>query len=177
MIIRLKDMLPGPRHFDLSFESSGWGEGDPHDAVVGLDGPLDVHLTVTKEGDRYTVEGSLEGKIRARCDRCLNIYSHVIESDFKLLLTTLPREAEGRERELLEEDMAVEFIMEDEIEIDHIVREQLYLSLPMKLLCHESCQGLCPVCGMNLNHGSCRCAGHSGHPAFSKLKQLKFDQE
>ncbi len=71
----------------------------------------------------------------------------------------------------------VEFITDSEIRLDDIVREQIYLSLPMKCLCREDCSGLCPLCGTNLNMKKCECLREKGHPGFSKLKKVKFQGE
>jgi len=38
-----------------------------------------------------------------------------------------------------------------------MLREQFQLALPMKPLCAESCRGLCPECGANLNRANCGC--------------------
>jgi uncharacterized protein len=176
MIIRLKEMQ-GPRQFDLRFESNWWRGGDSIDQVLGLDGPLDVHLTILKEGIHHVVDGRLSGRIRVRCDRCLDAYSHEVQSEFRLLLASPLPEPIGSEIALSEEDMSVEFLADDEIDIDHLVREQIYLTLPIKFLCREGCQGLCPVCGANLNREACRCREKRGHPAFSKLKDLKFSRD
>ena len=177
MIIRLRDVFRGPRHFNFTFDSRWWREGDANDQILGLDGPLKVQMTLSREGNHYTVDGGLSGRIRARCDRCLGSYSHELQSEFRLLLSPPPTEPVHSEIELLQEDMSVEFLSGEEIDTDHIVREQLYLSLPIKLLCHEGCSGLCPVCGTNLNRGACKCHEKKGHPAFLKLKELKFNED
>jgi len=177
MIIRLKELVAGPRDFDLRFEPNWWGAGDPNHQVQGLDGPLEVHLTLSREDDHYAVNGTLFGKIWVSCDRCVEPYSHGVKSEFGLILAPMPTEPVGSELALSEEDMAVEFFTDEEIEIDHLVREQLYLSLPVKFLCHEGCKGLCPACGANLNRESCRCERESGHPAFLKLKRLNITRD
>jgi len=177
MIIRLKDILRGPRDFDFIFDPGWWREGDANDQVLGLDSPLRVKITLSKEGSHYAVDGELSGKIRIRCDRCLSSYSHELQSEFRLLLSPQPTEPIRSEIELLEEDMSVEFFPGDEVDIDHIVREQIYLALPIKLLCHKGCRGLCPECGTNLNRGECSCCDKKGHPAFLKLKELKLNRD
>jgi uncharacterized protein len=176
MIIRLKEMQ-GPRQFDLRFELNWWRSGDSNAQVLGLDGPLDVHLTFSREGGHHVVEGGLSGRIQVRCDRCLEAYSHGVQSEFRLLLSSPLPESVGSEIALSEEDMSVEFLADDEVDIDHLVREQIYLTLPIKFLCREGCQGLCPVCGANLNREACRCREKRGHPAFLKLKELGFNRD
>src|SRR6185295_11216257 len=55
------------------------------------------------------------------------------------------------EREIEEDDLSTAFYDNDEIDLGQLMREQFYLSLPMKPLCSEACHGLCTVCGTNLN--------------------------
>jgi uncharacterized protein len=45
----------------------------------------------------------------------------------------------------------------------------------MKPLCREDCQGLCPVCGTNLNNGTCTCKREWEDPRLAALKKLKTD--
>ena len=59
-------------------------------------------------------------------------------------------------------------------DLDEVVREQIYFSLPMKSLCRKDCSGLCPLCGANLNMEECKCRKEKGHPGFSELKNLKL---
>lgn len=177
MIIRLKEILGSPHQFDLTFGSNWWKDGVPDDQVLGLDGPLDVHLMISKEGSQYVVNGSLSGRVRVRCGRCLESFSHEVDSDFRLLLAPSLPEPVGSEIELVEDDMSVDFVADDAIEIDQLVREQLYLALPIKFLCHETCRGLCPVCGINLNQEECTCQKKGGHSAFLKLKELGIKRD
>jgi uncharacterized metal-binding protein YceD (DUF177 family) len=37
------------------------------------------------------------------------------------------------------------------------IREAIILSQPIMQLCKDDCRGLCPVCGINLNTGTCSC--------------------
>jgi uncharacterized protein len=56
-----------------------------------------------------------------------------------------------------------------------MIKEQVFLSLPMKSICKEECLGLCPICGDDLNQGPCRCRQGKTNPAFSKLESLKLE--
>jgi uncharacterized protein len=48
----------------------------------------------------------------------------------------------------------------------------LFAELPMKPLCREDCQGLCPVCGADLNFEQCACADSKIDPRWEKLRDL-----
>jgi len=43
------------------------------------------------------------------------------------------------------------------LDIDDDIREEILLSFPAKILCSDSCKGLCPRCGADLNTQPCRC--------------------
>jgi uncharacterized protein len=77
------------------------------------------------------------------------------------------------EREVEEDDLSTAFYENDEIDLGQLMREQFYLSLPMKPLCLDDCQGLCPQCGTNLNRGTCGCQRTWEDPRFAPLRALK----
>jgi DUF177 domain-containing protein len=53
------------------------------------------------------------------------------------------------------------------------MREQFYLSLPMKPLCRSDCRGLCVVCGTNLNREPCSCKPVWEDPRLAPLRDLR----
>ena len=65
------------------------------------------------------------------------------------------------------------FYSNDQIDLGHLIVEQLQLAVPMKPLCDEACKGLCPQCGMNLNTGSCDCSQTWEDPRLAALRNLK----
>ena len=60
----------------------------------------------------------------------------------------------------------------DTLDITDIVRENILAELPLKILCVEDCQGLCPKCGKNLNQGQCDCDLHEVDPRLAILATL-----
>jgi len=58
------------------------------------------------------------------------------------------------------------------IRMDEIIKQLIYLSLPMKSLCNDDCKGICPYCGVNLNNEICQCERNLTDPRFDKLKDL-----
>jgi uncharacterized protein len=58
-----------------------------------------------------------------------------------------------------------------------MLREQFQLVLPMKPLCAQSCRGLCPECGANLNRTECDCQPRWEDPRLAPLKGLLNHQK
>ncbi len=175
MIVDLESISRSPRHFDLTFEPDWWKEKGNKMQIQGLEGPLSASVDVKRDGESFGISGRLRGDLRLVCDRCMDIYTFALSRSFKLSLSLLEHLGPVREEtELKTEDLAIEYIATGSIDLDDIIREQIYLSLPMKLLCENDCAGLCASCGVNLNHETCKCSGNTGHPAFSKLKELQI---
>ena len=177
MIIDLRTILQESQDFLFVLEEGWWRPEGPSDPVLGMGKPLRVKIGIEKAGDKYIFDGELEGNILARCDRCLEPYSHDLKTSFHLFFAQQNPETGEAEIELLEEEMEVEFIKGEEIDLNDIVRGQIYLSLPMKSLCSDGCLGICPTCGANLNLETCQCKREQGHPGFLKLKNLKLEGE
>ena len=73
---------------------------------------------------------------------------------------------DDEESEVEDDDVAITFYRDDQIDLNELLREQFYLALPMKPLCSEDCQGICPQCGTNRNTAPCDCmSAVGGSPA------------
>jgi len=176
MIIDLTTISHDGRTFDFSLEKDWWHSNEENDQILGFHTTLKVKLKIYKAGDKYILEGDLSGGLQVVCDRCLDAYHRDLRYDFKVFLgSPTPPDTNVTEVELLDEDMEVGFIKGKEIDLDEIIREQIYLSLPMKSLCSDKCLGLCPICGSNLNVRDCQCHRDQGHPGFLKLRDLKIE--
>ena len=176
MIIDLKAIpQEGSKSYEFRLAKDWWNPDGRSDQISGFDTPLTVRIEIYKAGDKYILEGQLAGSLQVACDRCLRNYIRDLDSEFRVFMALPPADMEETEIELLEEDMEIGFIRDEEIDLDEIIREQLYLSLPIKNLCKEDCLGLCPKCGSDLNEGDCMCEKEPGHPGFSKLKGLKLE--
>lgn len=151
-----------------------WTPQEVDESILGLDTPLEVRIRVYKTGNKFVISGALSGGLQVRCDRCLEHYHRDLTASFDVFLVQAASEDGEADVELLEGDMEVDFIHGEEIQLDEIIREQIFLSLPMKCVCKEDCLGLCTRCGANLNTGRCECKGPQGHPGFSKLRDLKL---
>ena len=95
-----------------------------------------------------------------------------IATDFDLRYVPRTENVGEGEKEVEEDDLATAFYSDDQIDLGHLIVEQLQLALPMKPLCDAVCNGLCPQCGTNLNTGSCDCSQTWEDPRLAVLKKL-----
>lgn len=113
---------------------------------------------VLEKGERgYALRGRAAGSATLRCVRCLGEFPFSFDEEFDVQLVPAalaPREEETR---LGSGDLETRFYKEPFLDLAEVAAEQLQLAVPMKPLCDESCQGLCPRCGSDLNRGRCAC--------------------
>ena len=74
--------------------------------------------------------------------------------------------------ELTEAEMSVSVFDGDAIDVDEIVKEQVLLAVPTRMLCREDCKGICPECGTDRNTGDCNCVANDIDPRWAALKNL-----
>ncbi len=103
--------------------------------------------------------GTISGVFSAPCGRCLAPVKEDFSIEMDFSVVNAPTESE-------EETI---FAEGQKIDIDAIVSENVRLNLPLRLLCHEDCKGLCPKCGKNLNEGSCDCVQKEVDPRLAGL--------
>ncbi|HEY5648779.1 MAG TPA: DUF177 domain-containing protein [Nitrospiria bacterium] len=123
--------------------------------------------------DRSVVlEGSVAGDAELQCVRCLQPVTHVLKVEFRVFMEPPPSEESGEtDREVSGEEFERQFIQNETICLDDVIREQIMLDLPSYPLCKEACRGLCPVCGVDLNKGSCDCSGKDPEPRLNPLQE------
>ena len=142
----------------------------------GITGPVELKFEVFKDKDRYRLIGTVQGALELTCSRCLDPFPWPVQAAFDLMYHPKTQVEGQSEREIGDGDFSAAFYENEEIDLGQLVREQLYLSVPMKPLCGESCQGLCPICGTNFNRGNCTCRRDWEDPRLAALRALKRDQ-
>lgn len=96
------------------------------------------------------------------CDRCAAAFSREYSIPVEHTLVTQ-----------LNDESNDELICIDSFrfELDELVSDDIFLTLPSKFLCRSDCMGLCAECGQNLNEGPCSCK-KSVDPRLAGLLQL-----
>jgi uncharacterized protein len=134
--------------------------------------PVEVDLDVNKSGDEIIFQGRLSTLAELECSRCLDIFELPIDSNLQFVVHML--EEDGLQ-DTGDDDFVVLPKTAQEYDISPRVREAIILELPLKALCSESCNGLCSMCGANLNEVECDCTPDKTDERWDSLRQL-FDE-
>jgi uncharacterized protein len=137
--------------------------------------PVRLAFDIFKDKDQFRLVGRVSTTLELQCSRCLDPFPWPIDASFDLRYQPHTLNAGEGEREVEEDDLTTAFYENDTIDLGQLMREQLYLALPMKPLCGDECRGLCPICGANLNRATCGCAREWEDPRFAALRALKRD--
>jgi len=137
-----------------------------------------AELLEEHRGGKNTVEdirvvGDFSTEIEARCARCVEPVPTKIGGDFDLLYRPLGVDAGRDERSISEAETEIGYYSGEGIDLEDVLREQILLALPAKIVCRDSCRGLCPRCGKNLNVESCACEEEPPDPRWAALAELK----
>ncbi len=124
-----------------------------------------------RSGRDVFVLGRLHARVRYECVRCLEPFEEELSAEFHRVFSASEEYGSG-EVELHAEDMDVEAIEGGAIDLGRIAEEELSLALKAHPVCRETCRGLCPVCGTNLNAEECRCSEEPTDPRLAVLKTL-----
>ena len=143
------------------------------DHEVQRTGPVKATVVLKRNGvDRVLLEGRIQTTIEYVCDRCLENYTLVIDESFTLNLEYAPgSKLEPAEHEISVSEMDMIYLKEPVVDIYEMLSQQVFLLNPGKHLCSESCRGLCPGCGTNLNLETCSCKKDLTSSPFSILKR------
>ncbi len=110
---------------------------------INLIKDIEVVGYVEKRGNEYSVEGEYTGEVKGSCVRCMDdvemtlVNQHFTGkylkgSDFKDYLDSLEKTSTMDDNYFTE--------VEDEIDIDELVREQLILDMPQYPTCEPDCK-------------------------------------
>ena len=133
--------------------------------------PLRVSGRAQSVGDGVLVRGRMQTRLERECRRCLIPVTVGVEDDITLLYEPLTGEDEGE----LDGEVYPLPARGEELDLRPALREELLLRVPDFVVCAESCRGLCPTCGANLNETTCDCVPNEDSGPFAELKKLKFE--
>jgi len=145
---------------------------NPVDERVSLIAPAAVNGKVRLSGNEVFVNGHIDTRAQVECDRCLKPVELPVNVDFTLEYISGSEYEASQTAALTEEEMSVSVFDGGAIDVDEIVKEQILLAVPTRMLCREDCKGICPDCGIDRNTGECDCVTNDIDPRWAALKNL-----
>jgi uncharacterized protein len=109
-------------------------------------GDLSGFARVSRTAQGLLVQVKMRATFLVECVRCLLETQLPLQVDFTELYTFLRNSNPGTDLVLPENA---------QIDLAPLLREYMILEVPINPLCSPDCQGICPICGENLNITSC----------------------
>lgn len=172
MLLDLSRFRGGVERIERQDDPSAFDLTDDEFRLVG---PVSFVAEVQKDARKVRLVGRTVATLELKCGRCLEPFQVPVDSAFDLLFLPASEAVGGADEEIDAADVGVSFYQDDVIDLADVIREQLYLALPMKPLCRQDCLGLCPVCGQNRNTTPCTCKTEWVDPRMDALRKLKKD--
>ncbi|MCD5384267.1 DUF177 domain-containing protein [candidate division WOR-3 bacterium] len=150
MFINVKEIRSGDR-LQFSVASDKIGIDELEEMVV-------CRFILTKSKKRIRVKGTISFRYNIICARCLDTVRRDFEEKIDCMFERgTPYITKGEVIELAYENMDIYYYEKDELNLSPLIKDTIFLSIPIKPLCRPHCKGLCPHCGKNLNQGDCEC--------------------
>ncbi len=114
--------------------------------------------------DGLLVRGTVESQLGLECVRCLEPFAFPISLDLEETFRLSGSDPGPDGTYAVDEN--------NWLDLAPLLREQAWITIPMKPLCRPDCGGLCPQCGVNLNLESCTCDREKIDSRLALLKDL-----
>ncbi|MDP2167822.1 MAG: DUF177 domain-containing protein [Thermodesulfovibrionales bacterium] len=133
--------------------------------------PVRCNLRIEKAGAEVVVRGVITADAELVCSRCLRTFISLLEAPVEVVYRPASELRDEDKHELMAGELETGFYVGNELDMGELFNEQMLLSVPIKPLCSDSCKGICPGCGADLNEGGCKCGGKGQDKRLEKLKE------
>lgn len=133
--------------------------------------PLVGQIEMVRTADGILIRGELTTAVELECDRCLEPFIQEVEFDIEEEFHPVVDMSTEAQPPYDEEGTRI-----DEhhiLDLTELIRQSIFLALPMHPVCRIDCLGLCDRCGQNLNEGPCDCKESMVDPRLEILRKLK----
>ena len=126
-----------------------------------------VVLTITnQENKTLFIRGAVDVTLSIPCGRCLEEVPTQICFD-------IDKKLDINDGILVDDEMEEnDYLIGFELDVDKLVYAEILVNWPMKVLCKEDCEGICKVCGANLNKGDCGCQRTELDPRMAAIQDI-----
>jgi DUF177 domain-containing protein len=161
-----------PLRLNIGFiihQSIGYYRDFPFESpIIHLKPDLDLQnligtVRVTRTAQGLLVQGKLRAVTPAECVRCLADFVQPLEIDFTELYAFSSNSVTESGLYVPENGL---------LDLAPLIRDEMYLAIPISPVCKPDCKGLCPICGENLNETTCHHEEEAIDLRLNNLKEL-----
>lgn len=136
-------------------------------------GDLVFDLLIRGNQKKVNIRGNLKAGITANCHRCLKPVPVDFERRFHVTYLAPDQDRFAKDEvEITSQELEVAYLEGKLLSIHDLLQEQIYLAVPMKVLCRPECRGLCVRCGSDLNEVECDCVQEDSDARWAALKAI-----
>ncbi len=150
-------------HVQLGFDTFSSRLGDY--PIVSCE-PIIVYITCTDD-KHLMIKTKVNLTMEIPCDRCLEPVN--VNFDFDIEKEVDMNQTDEDRIEGLDE---LSYIEDFNLDVDKLIRNELFVHMPVKVLCREDCKGICRKCGANLNNGTCGCDVTELDPRMAVIRDI-----
>lgn len=132
---------------------------------------LKISVEVKNTGSEIVISGEIDAVLNQVCGRCLTDTRHPVNINFE---ERFIHESKVNEKTQSEDEVKV--FSGDEIDLEETILQNILINLPISIVCHEQCKGICSYCGTDLNKTPCSCTEDNIDPRMEVLKKLIKDR-
>src|SRR2546430_17340389 len=178
MIIEVRELQAHPVDFDEEIEPGTIDFGPDVHQSTDLKAAGRAQLVREHHGKHELINdirlaGDFSTRVEMACARCLEPIDRDVQNQFDLLYRPQGTDAGRSELSVTAAEAEVGYYQGEGVLLEDVLREQVLLEVPLKILCRENCKGLCVHCGKNLNEGACSCAEPTEDPRWAALKEIR----
>jgi len=182
MLIEIAELELHPIDFQEEFPPDAIDLGAEVRQITVLKTSGRAQLVEEHHGKRNIIkdirlQGDLATTLELPCARCLDPVVQKVARSFDLLYRPLGTDAGNEELSVTAAEAEIGYYQGEGLLLEDTVREQVLLSVPLKVVCREDCKGLCPGCGRNWNQGPCDCKAKTTDPRLAVLKDIRKQLE
>ncbi|QUH20871.1 YceD family protein [Alkaliphilus sp. B6464] len=146
---------------------------DYYGDIIDIISPVDANGKLYVIDDRLYMNLEIKTHMQVNCSRCLESFTYPFKSSINAEFVHENLSTDQTD----ESDEDIIYYQESTIDLDELIKENIIMNIPMKLVCDKSCQGLCSNCGIKLKDKSCDCSHTQSidedvDPRLAKLKEL-----
>jgi len=167
MLVNLSDVLTNEgrtEELSVSYEPDSYVSPQGAFEIKSRE-PVTLRLSNIGQS-KALVEGGTKLTLAMQCDRCLSEVDYTF--DLAFTRRVVAPDYVGPEEDMDDMDCVDGY----QLDVDRLIASELLLNWPVKVLCSDSCKGICKVCGKNLNDGDCGCDDFVPDPRMAAIKDI-----